>query len=305
MAQNLTKTTRSTRARKNAAKPVQDDAVQLFAVETIADEFTELMAALGEAPDVITVQPTPASADSDEVLLDSALAELDASVAAAEAVEDAAELSLEALEAVVVRAEATELMMATATPEGVTEGLEGAAPTGGPVAGATEKKERAPRKYYSDKVERLKARVGEKLVEYSVLTTADVVADEEALKQVMEQTLEIIRKMNSKEKNRASNLIEFLSGKRSKLNEVLERVLRVLERDGYVQTGNEGNVMKDLLARPYSPASARAMGGNTIGMYADLKLIVPVGKGRFEPNPDSLLLQKARTMLGFGAAAAV
>jgi len=78
---------------------------------------------------------------------------------------------------------------------------------------------------------------------------------------------------------------------------VLERVLKVLDRDGYLQTGAEGNVIKDLLARPYSMASARAMGGNTIGVYADLKLIVPDGKGRFIANPDSLLLAKARSLL--------
>lgn len=117
------------------------------------------------------------------------------------------------------------------------------------------------------------------------------------LKAVMERTLEITRSMNSKEKNRASNFMEFLSGKKGRLNEVLERVLRLLERKGYLTTGNSGNVMKDLMARPYSPASTRAMGSNTVNMYAALKVIVPDGKGKYVANPDSLLLAKARSLL--------
>src|SRR5690606_27785248 len=110
--------------------------------------------------------------------------------------------------------------------------------------------------------------------------------------------------MNKKEQNRASNFVEWLSGKKSRLNNVLERVLKVLERDGVLTTGNEGNVIKDLLARPYSLGSARAMGGNTIGMFADLKVIVADGKGKFVPNPDSLLLMKAKSLLAAPAAAA-
>jgi hypothetical protein len=158
--------------------------------------------------------------------------------------------------------------------------------------------------HYSDKVERLQARMGEQLGEYTVLTTADALVDEAQLAAVVDRTLEIMRAMNSKEKNRASNFIEWLSGKKAKLNNVLERVLIVLDRDGFVSTGNEGNVFKDLLARPYSPASARAMGGNTVGMFTDLKVIMADGKGRFVANPDSLLLMKAQSMLKAGPAPA-
>lgn len=224
-------------------------------------------------------------------------------------------VSDEVLESSVASIEAAEVVMSTATPDAIIDGHETTAAD--KIASAEElteavaaeegeatvkvKKERAPRKHYADKIERLKDRIGADLPEYSVLTLQDassIVGDEE-LKAITERTMDIIRGMNSKEKNRATNFMEYLSGKRAKLNAVLERVLRVLARDGYLQTGNEGNVHKDLLSAEYSAASARAMGGNTLGMFADLKVILPLEghKGRFVANEDSLLLAKAQAML--------
>lgn len=302
MAKNLsaaksssTKTPRAPRAKKVA------EVVTLNSAETLSveDDLDTLLAALGdEAPQpksevIADVVITEADLENMEPDLDALLADPIVSEAPTEAV---TELTLEELEVAVTRAEAVDAMMATATVDEITVG---ASPSETEAAPGEVKAKRVvtPRKHYTDKVERLKDRVGAELAEYTVLTTADALVDEAELSAVMERTLGIIREMNSKQKNRASNLIEFLSGKRARLNNVLERVLRVLERDGVIQTGNEGNVMKDLLARPYSPASARAMGGNTIGMYADLKLIVADGKGKYVANPDSLLLAKARSML--------
>lgn len=304
-----TKTTKTTKtARKSRAKKV--DVVTMNAAETIDAEFADLYEILGGAQpaaevvedvavaavetDVVEAQPVPAEDDD--------LAEIDALLAPEAAPAAAPELSLDELETAVTRAEATEAMIAAATTEEV---VEGAAPSGDAAEDAPVKAKRAAptRKHYADKIERLKDRVGAALPEYAVLTTADAL-DEATLESAVERTLEIIRNMNSKEKNRATNFIEFLSGKKARLNEVLERVLKVLDRDGFITTGNEGNVFKDLIARPYSPASARAMGGNTIGMYADLKVIVPDGKGKFVANPHSLLLIKARALLAAAPAAA-
>lgn len=282
---------------KKAQNVTIDHAVMIEAPATTSDG-AELDALLAELGIDSTVEGL---ASSDEVMIESPVAE---------AVELMTDASL--LEAAVGNAEATELMIASATPD--TD--DGSAPSGvgsdvvsepeaAIDAAAAPKKERTPRKHYSDKVERLKDRMGASLSEYAVLTTADALVDDAELGAVMERTLDIIRAMNSKEKNRASGFIEFLSGKKSKLNNVLERVLGVLEKDGFIQTGNEGNVFLNLIARPYSPASARAMGGNTIGVFADLKVILPLEghKGRFVANPDSLLLAKARSLLAAAPAA--
>lgn len=210
--------------------------------------------------------------------------------------------AVDELEAAVSGAETAELMSAAATEEGD----DGSAPSGTaselvsePGAAAATKKTPTPRVRYTDKVERLKARVGDKLGEYSVLTTADVPMDDAALGEVMERTMDIIRAMNKKVGNRGVNFIEWLSGKKASLNSVIERTLKLLQADGHLETGEQGNVMKNLLARPYSLASARAMGGNTIAMLVQLKLIVPMegAKGKFVANPDSLLLASALTRL--------
>lgn len=298
MAKNASSSvgTSSTKARAPRAKKTDSVVMNHTATLSADDELASLMAALGPAPDMVEIEPDQTITEADLAAIDD-LIEPDLEALLAEPVEMLAdapvetEVSFADLEIAVGRAEAVEAVIEAA---GTDEIVDGAAPS---ADGAKTKKAAAPRKHYSDKVERLKDRVGASLAEYTVLTTADALVDDAELAVTMERTLEIIRQMNSKEKNRASNLIEFLSGKRAKLNNVLERVLKVLDSDGFLQTGNDGNVMKNLLARPYSPASARAMGGNTVSMYADLKLIVPEGKGRFIANPDSLLLAKARSLL--------
>lgn len=292
---NSSSTKRAPRASK---KPTvaQSDVLVVQSLETTSveggDDFAELLANLGvvAAADEV-VEPTL----SDEVL--------EAAVSSAEATEVMIESATVDAE-VPADAVPSEGEVAADAPTMVT--AEGDAVEAAPAADAEVKTKKAPtpRKHYSDKVERLKDRVGASLSEYTVLTTADAMVDEDALAEVMERTLGVIRAMNKKEQNRASNFIEFLSGKKARLNNVLQRVLVVLARDGFITTGAEGNIMKDLLGLKYSIASARAMSGNTIGMYADLKVILPEGKGKFVANGDSLLLMKAKSLLAAAESAA-
>lgn len=153
----------------------------------------------------------------------------------------------------------------------------------------------APRKHYTDKVERLKDRVGDDLSGVSMLSTEDMNLDPT---EALDRTLSIIKGMNKKEQNRASNLVEFVTGKRDKPNTVIERLLRLLHADGQLSTGDKGNVMANLLAKPYSPTSARAMGANTVAVFADLLLVKSDGKGKFVSNPESVLLAICKQKLG-------
>lgn len=271
---NAPKTTK-TRASKKAAA---NDALVLHHAETIEGDDAALNALIAEL-------------NGDEVV--------ETPVAAAAAIDDAT------LEAAVSGAEAVEAAMSVATPEGVVEGS--AAPTGtaGDVTAAAEpaaKKERAKRKFYTDKTERLRDKLGTGLAEYSVLTMADAGVSDEELTKVMDSTMAIIKSMNKKEQNWAVKFIEYLAGKKSAMSEPTARILSVLKRDGFLTTGNDGNVFKDLVSKPYSAGAARAMGGNNIGMLRDLKVIVQDAKGKYVANPDSLLLAKANSML-FAAAA--
>lgn len=205
------------------------------------------------------------------------------------------------LEQAVLGAEAVEASVGVASPDGIVTAS--ATPTGDAsdvaleAAAAEPKKVAIPRKHYSNKADRLQDRMGTQLQEYSVLTLADAGVGEAELKVKMDETLAIIKAMNKKKQNRASLLIEFLAGKKASLNEVIARSYKVLTRDGHISTGSDGNLFKDLVSRPYSPAAARAMGGNTISMMADLKLISLDSKGKYIANHESLLLAKLNSMM--------
>lgn len=257
---------------------------------------TESTAAPVQSADVVFTESVPTGAAADDAGLQAMFESLglsDADIATQPPSE-------EALNAAVNTAQAVEASLAQATPDGVVEA--GAVPTGTATDVVVEKAEKVkkvavPRKHYSDKVERLKDRMGENLAGFTVLTIADAEVADADLKAVMDSTLAIIKAMNKKEQARASMMLEFLAGKKPKPNEILERAIKVLNRDGFISTGNDGNLFKDLVARPYSHGAARAMGGNTVSMLADLKLLVADGKQKFVGNPESLLLMKANSMI--------
>lgn len=164
---------------------------------------------------------------------------------------------------------------------------------------ATEKKEKekTPRKFYTSKVERISDKLGAELGSYTVLTLSDaqLTGDELAAKQ--KETLEIINKAGVKVQNRMTLLMEFVAGKSSKLNEVIERAFRILKKDGFIKSGEKGNLHADLMTK-YSLASARAMGNNTIACLRDLSVIVKDASGNYVPNAESLIFHKTNDLLG-------
>lgn len=289
-AASTTKPAAKRKGKKTEAAVTLNMATEAVVADTTAgDGFEALMADLGMSPmDLAVTTAATAALGDDEVLEDAPPSEADltAAVAGAEAV------------AVMIESASVEVIDAAAAP------TDGAVATPETTAAAATKRTPVPRKHYSDKTERIVDRLGDKLPEFTVLTMADASVSDDELKTVMDKTLEIIRAMNKKQQARAGFLMDYISGRKAKPNEVMERVLTVLKNDGCITTGKEGNLLKNLLARPYAEAAARAMGGNTVGMMADLKIIVPDGKGKFVGNPDSLLLMKLNSMLFAAPAAA-
>jgi hypothetical protein len=217
----------------------------------------------------------------------------------------------EAIDAAVSGAEAIEASIKAATVDEHDDGSAPTEPTGEDAAIAADATEApkgkkkgtgAKRVHYSDKTQRIIDRLGDKASEFTVLTLADAELDEDAIKLVMAETFDTIRKMNKKQQARAGLLMDFVSGKSTRLNEVATRTLKLLHSSGAVSMGKDGNLLKDLLAKPYSPGAARAMGGNTVGMFEDLKLVVKDGVN-YRVNPESLLLAKTNSLLGLKAAA--
>lgn len=154
-----------------------------------------------------------------------------------------------------------------------------------------------PRKHYASKVERIADKLGDKLGDYTVLTLSDasLTGDELAAKQ--QETLDIVKNAGSKVQNRMTLLMEFVAGKSSKLNEVIARAFKLLHTEGKLTVGEKGNFHQNLLAKPYSPAAARAMGNNTLAAMRDFKVIAKNADGEYVANPESLVLMKVNAML--------
>lgn len=163
-------------------------------------------------------------------------------------------------------------------------------------ATAKPKKAPTPRKHYASKVERISDKLGDKLGEYTVLELSDAALEGEALAAKQAETLEIIKGSGKKVQSRMTFVVEYVAGKSSKLNGVIKTALNLLQTDGKLTTGAEGNLYKKLLAHPYSASAAKAMGGNTLLALKGLKVVIAGPNGDYIENPDSLILMKLRSM---------
>lgn len=161
-------------------------------------------------------------------------------------------------------------------------------------------KQKLERVHFSNKVDRIKHRLGDELGDYMVLEISDAELGEAKLAEKQSETLFILELMNVKEKNRASSLFEFMSEKKPTLNPVIDIAFRTLVADGELKTGDAGNLHVKLLAKPYSMGSARAQGRNTINMMEVLRVIIKsdTDKQTFKANPNSLILMKVKALLG-------
>lgn len=155
-----------------------------------------------------------------------------------------------------------------------------------------------PRKLYTSKTERIVDKLGAELGSYTVLTLSDAALTGDALAAKQKETLEILGSAGLKVQNRMTMLLEYVSGKSSNLNEVIKRAITLLKKDGFIKTGEKGNLHLDLLTKPYSSAAARAMGGNTVAALRLFSVIKKTEEGTYVANPESLLLMKLNAMLG-------
>lgn len=76
-------------------------------------------------------------------------------------------------------------------------------------------------------------------------------------------------------------------------NEVMYRTFKLLLTDGYISGGRDSNLVKDLLAKPYSIGTARAQAGQMMQMLPLLKIAKEEG-GRLVPNEESTILARLR-----------
>jgi hypothetical protein len=177
-----------------------------------------------------------------------------------------------------------------------------------------EKKEpaepRPPRVTYvsSKPSEVLTARVGNSIGETLLLEDEDVALDPAQLEEKQQALLNLLNARphtsgdsGSTQKKVAEKIVQLFAWVKNggKLNEVMRRTFTVLLRDGYIQSGDKGNLHAELLAKPYSVGTCRAQAGQMLQMLPLLK-ITHSGeeKGKLTLNPSSLIIAQFQARNG-------
>lgn len=156
-----------------------------------------------------------------------------------------------------------------------------------------EKKEPRPTFVTHDKSEILLHRVGEKRELLNLELTDFALPPEEQLAK-QKALLEDIDKNTAKKV--AEKALMVFAGK-SSTQTVIKIAFETLARDGYLTSGNEGNLHKALLAKPFSQGTAASQGNQIFCLFPLLKIAVK-SKGRLDPNPNSTILAQTLTELG-------
>lgn len=165
-----------------------------------------------------------------------------------------------------------------------------------PKAPAEPKPAAAPRITYvgHTKSEVLKARLGDKASELLLLEVADATLPAEELQAKQEALLDDIDKLAKKVGEKANMLFAWLKNG-GKLNEVMQRSLQVLAKEGELTSGDKGNLQSNLRDK-YSVGTARSQANQMFMLFPALAITVKE-KGRMVANPNSLILMKAKAEL--------
>lgn len=168
---------------------------------------------------------------------------------------------------------------------------------------AAPKEPKAPRLTYvtNKKSEVLAQKLGSKASEYLLLEVADAALDEDGLKAKMDEVLATIDACSQKKVQEKAVMLFGYMSKGGTLNEVMKRAFTVLVRDGFITSGDKGNLHANLLTKPYSLGTARAQAGQMLCLFPMLKIALKDGRGRLVANPDSLILMKVSAELGLSA----
>lgn len=210
------------------------------------------------------------------------------------------ELELEAAVSAAERYEETGETEATAEPEVEAAAEPEKKKKGGkkkdaaaPAAPAEEKK----RIYFSKQSDRIAHRLGEKLGEFMLLEIGDAALTGEELQARNKEVLAAIDGTAKKVGEKAAMLFKWMQ-QGGDLNEVMKRAFTLMKKDGYLTSGDKGNLQEYLLAKPYSLGTARSQSNQVFCLFRALKIANMDGKGKMVPNDQSIILMKANSTLG-------
>lgn len=97
--------------------------------------------------------------------------------------------------------------------------------------------------------------------------------------------------------DKAANLFTFMRTGGG-LNAVTLRGFQVLIRDGQLVGGDQGNIVTNLLSKPYSLGTARSQSNQLLQLFTDLEIGTRASKGTVVINPNSIILERVKTLIG-------
>lgn len=181
---------------------------------------------------------------------------------------------------------------------------------------AAEEKPKTPKKERTPTTERvtyensrasqvLLSRLGETAFDQLVLEVGDLDVDPEELRKKQHKLLAELNMRPgadvtvSTQKKVAQKIVSLFTWLNTggELNTVMHRTFKLLLTDGYISRGKAGNLYADLLKKPYSPGTASAQSGQMYKMLPQLRIAFLDERGRFIPNPESLILIKVKSDL--------
>lgn len=142
--------------------------------------------------------------------------------------------------------------------------------------------------------DRIISKLGTAAIDFTTLTPDCAALDETAQ---LEQFATTVNSMALYVSDKAVNLFTYLQTGAG-LNGVTARGFEVLLRDGQLVGGDTGNIVQNLLSKPYSLGTARSQSNQLLQLFTDLKIGTRTGRGVVVTNPDSVILERVKTILG-------
>jgi hypothetical protein len=112
-----------------------------------------------------------------------------------------------------------------------------------------------------------------------------------------EDFAKIIEDMAEYVGDKAVNLMSFLRTG-SGLNEVTRRGFEVFLRDEQLVGGDRGNIVTNLLSKPYSLGTARSQSNQLLQLFTDLEIGKRTARGVVVANPESIILERVKKLMG-------
>ena len=155
----------------------------------------------------------------------------------------------------------------------------------------------APRQVFALKSEKIAHKLGEKKTEFLILDVKDNDLEAGALKIKQAAILDSVDSMAVKVGEKATMLFGYLRNG-GKLNEVMRRTFTVLLRDGFLSTGDKGNLITELEKKPYSMGTCRSQATQMFQLFPALSICHEKSGGKLALNTDSTIVRKMKAELG-------